>query len=188
MNKKIKVINGQIHRSPKRGAVQYTPISNQVLQNNNLSFEARGLLSYLLSLPQDWVVVKSQVKSTTKIGTVKFDRIWKELQDAGHIYSEKVRDPFGGMFLGWAHVVYEEPISVKPEFGKNRTPITPLSEDHIITKEEITKKETKIQKKQGSVEANKLDSLPSTKSLFDIISLYPHLPSEEQIKIYHEQL
>ena len=43
----------------------YTVIDNAVLQNVNLSFEARGFLCYLLSLPNDWTfTVRGIVKQT----------------------------------------------------------------------------------------------------------------------------
>ena len=32
----------------------FTIMSNHHLQNKNLSFKAKGLLSYMLSLPDDW--------------------------------------------------------------------------------------------------------------------------------------
>lgn len=144
----FKVINGQIIRSPKRGAVRYTPISNSVLQNKNLSFDARGLLSYILSLPPDWVLVKAQIVREHRhfVGQAKFHRIWSELVTNGYIVSEKVRDDKSGKFLGWCHVAFEEPSEENTECGKNRYRISPISENHHITKDDITTKETRIQK------------------------------------------
>lgn len=150
MENKFKVVNGQIIRSPKRGAVRYTPISNSVLQNENLSFEARGLLSYILSLPEDWVIVKSNIQKNHKgTGTEKFNRIWKELVSNNYIHSEKVRHPYSGVFLGWCHVAYEEPNADLSDLGKVHSRITPKSEDHHITKDTVFKKETRIQKKKS---------------------------------------
>lgn len=147
-NNQFKVINGQIIRSPKRGAVRYTPISNSVLQNSELSFEARGLLCYILSLPEDWVIVKSNIQSNhKKTGKDKFDRIWKELSDKKYIFSEKVRDPISGKFLGWCHIAYEEPNTDISDIGKVHSRITPKSDNHHITKDTVIKKETRIQKK-----------------------------------------
>lgn len=150
MENKFKVISGQIIRSPKRGAVRYTPISNSVLQNEDLSFEARGLLSYILSLPEDWIIVKGNIQKNHKgTGTEKFNRIWKELVSNNYIDSEKVRDPESGVFLGWCHVAYEEPNDSLSDIGKVPTRITPKSENHYITKDTVLKKETRIQKKQN---------------------------------------
>jgi len=155
----FKVINGKIIRSPKRGSVRYTPISNSVLQNKNLSFDARGLLSYILSLPHDWILVKAQILREHKhfVGQAKFDRIWSELVTHGYIISEKVRDDKSGKFLGWCHVAFEEPNEENTEYGKNRYRISPISENHHITKEDITTKETRIQKKDSISKSSDLD-------------------------------
>lgn len=160
MATQFKVINGQIIRSPKRGAVRYTPISNSVLQNKNLSFEARGLLSYILSLPEDWVLVKSVVqREHAGTGTFKFNKIWEELKQFGYIESEKVRDPLSGKFLGWCHMAYEEPIK-STECGKTQCRIIPKSDNHHITKETLLTKKTSIKKKdiQKSVEADNIEA------------------------------
>lgn len=34
----------------------YTTIDNGYLQNKNLSFKAKGIMTYILSLPDDWVI------------------------------------------------------------------------------------------------------------------------------------
>lgn len=154
-NKKFQVVSGQIIRSPKRGSVRYTPISNDVIQNKNLSFEARGLLIYILSLPQDWVLVKSNIQKQSSIGTCQFNRIWKELTNAGYIYSEKVRNPDTGVFIGWAHIAYEEPNDVNTELGKVRYRITPKSDNHTITKETVNTKQTRIKNKDVFIKPSK---------------------------------
>ena len=49
----------------KDHSLNYTIVDNTVLQNVNLSFEARGFLAYLLSLPDDWnFTVRGLVKMT----------------------------------------------------------------------------------------------------------------------------
>lgn len=146
MKNKFKVVSGQIIRSKKRGAVRYTPISNSLLQNTNLSFEARGLQCYIISLPEDWILVKANIQRDAKMGRAKFDRIWKELADAGYIHSEKVRHPEKGYFLGWAHVAYEEPTKINTECGNIHNRIVPLSDNHTITKETVNTKQTRIKK------------------------------------------
>lgn len=176
-NNQFKVINGQIIRSPKRGAVRYTPISNSVLQNSELSFEARGLLCYILSLPEDWVIVKSNIQSNHKeTGKNKFDRIWKELSDKKYIFSEKVRDPNSGKFLGWCHIAYEEPNNDISDIGKVQSRIVPKSDNHYITKDTVIKKETRIQKKDlnkdidtnsGNASVNPAEVIKSFQELFN---------------------
>lgn len=156
----FQVISGQIVRSPKRGAVKYTPLSNKVLQNTQLSFEARGLLSYLLSLPTNWLPVKAEIVKRHKhlIGESKFNRIWSELTEHGYIISQRVKDPDSGKFLGWCHVVFEEPSEENTEYGKNRCRITPSSENYPITKDTTNTKETTVESTQSNYELPKGNS------------------------------
>ncbi|SER53161.1 hypothetical protein SAMN05421767_1781, partial [Granulicatella balaenopterae] len=41
----------------------YESISRDFLQNNNLSLQARGLLAYMISMPEDYVFHKTQLQN-----------------------------------------------------------------------------------------------------------------------------
>ena len=158
----FKVVSGQIIRSPKRGAVNYTPISNKVLQNTDLTFGARGLLIYILSLPETWIPVKIQIQKKNKYGKTAFNTIWKELVDKNYIHSTRVKDNDSGKFLGWSHTVYEE-----PTIGKTDSQKILLSDNHTIIKDnnnKINNIEKKDIKKEGaSISTN----TPSFTELFN---------------------
>lgn len=87
----------------------YTVMSNEHLMDPALSFKAKGLLSILLSLPDDWEisVVNLAELSTDGIASVKAGM--KELGDAGYITKAKMRGD-GGTFGGWEYTVREAPI------------------------------------------------------------------------------
>lgn len=108
----MKNVKGAIYRSPKNGKARYTPIFNKVLQNTNLSLGARGLLAYMLSLPLDWSPVKSQIMKKNNYKRDKFNRLWNELEEAGYIHSQRIKNE-KGQYVGWNHQVSE-----KPEFRK----------------------------------------------------------------------
>lgn len=120
---------GQIikSRTTNRNAV----IPNSICQSKKLSLADKGLIVYLLSLPSDWVLNKSNLHTllNEKKGTV--DSSFKNLQDLGHIVSAKIIDE-KGRFKGWNHVVYDEP--VLPEVGKNRSRKKPKSETTEVGK------------------------------------------------------
>jgi hypothetical protein len=85
---------------------KFTTLSNKLAQNNALSLRARGLMLYLLSLPDDW---KVHVNHLVKIMLEGRDAILsslKELKQAGYVYH--VRFDFKG---GWTYFVFEEPTS-----------------------------------------------------------------------------
>lgn len=67
-----------------------TNIPIAMAQNENLTLEARGLLTFILSLPTNWNISKDWIRTQCpKLGRDKLDRIWKELREAGYI--EKIQ-------------------------------------------------------------------------------------------------
>lgn len=81
----------RIIRSVNSSKHNFTPLSNELLQNQNLSLEAKGLISFIISLPETWVIYKSQVQTALNMNKSKFNRVWKEAVDAGYIQMRKER-------------------------------------------------------------------------------------------------
>lgn len=101
---------GQIVRSKKTGKSRYTPISNEILQSKTLTAEQKSILVHLLSLPEDWVVYKTEIWKEMNIGRDRFNRAWTRLVELGYIYSVKVIDSESNLIKGYNHIVYEEPL------------------------------------------------------------------------------
>ncbi|MCD9526074.1 conserved phage C-terminal domain-containing protein [Photobacterium carnosum] len=100
-----------IIRSERRN--RYTTISNTVFTNNQLSFQAMGMLSYILSKPDNWSVSPAQLITVTKNTAKKTARdgvyaILKELKDTGFIGIEKLSTGDTN------YIVYDTPIAKKP--------------------------------------------------------------------------
>lgn len=117
-----------VHREEHKES--YTMIDNSILQNINLSWEARGFLGYLLSLPNDWnFTVRGLVKQTGSSKSTIL-RIMTELKDAGYIRLERKKDK-DGRFTQSSWHIYEVPFdthiiqkrnTAKTEHGENGTP------------------------------------------------------------------
>lgn len=70
----------------RRKTVQYSSLHNGLLQDKRLSYSARGLASYLLSLPEDWTIVKEQLYNhSEKDGRKVVDRCFIELLQYGYM-------------------------------------------------------------------------------------------------------
>ncbi len=84
----------------------FTIIDNAVVQNTNLSWEARGFFAYLLSLPDDWSFsIQGLVKQTgASEHTVK--RLVKELQIEGYIVLTRHTNDKGKVER-WSWDIYE---------------------------------------------------------------------------------
>lgn len=67
----------------------FTVLPNAIFKSG-LSLKAIGLLTYILHLPNDWVIIKTQLyKSLDKDGRQSIEGAWKELVDAGFIKIDK---------------------------------------------------------------------------------------------------
>lgn len=87
-------------------------IPNDTAQDSRLSFEARGLLTLMLSMPDDWAIHKEWlIKQSPKCGRDKMTRILKELIEHGYVVKKAIHQ--GGQFNGVDWLVYSEPCSVE---------------------------------------------------------------------------
>jgi len=85
---------------------EYAQIPNSTLQDKSLTFEARGLLAMLLSLPEDWEIHKSWLQGqSVKCGRDKLTRMLKELQDSGYV-RKKMNQRDDGKFSDIDWLVY----------------------------------------------------------------------------------
>lgn len=83
-------------------------IPNETAQDSQLSFEARGVLTLMLSMPDDWAIHKEWlIKQSPKCGRDKMTRILKELIDCGYVVKKAVHE--GGRLNGVDWLVYAEP-------------------------------------------------------------------------------
>ncbi len=101
-------------------ANQFTQIPNETLQDPSLSFEAKGLLALILSLPSDWEIHKTWLQEqAANCGRDKLKRLIKELTDAGYMVKKAKQDE-GGKMAGWDWFVYplKQP---QPRNGKGST-------------------------------------------------------------------
>ena len=76
--------------------------------NPGLSAKAKGILLYLLSKPDDWVVYETDICNHMLDGIKSIRSGVKELIGVGHLHRNQVRDS-KGRFLGYEHIVYENP-------------------------------------------------------------------------------
>ena len=73
----------------------YTVMSNHHLRNANLSLKAKGLLSMMLSLPEDWNYTTRGLAKICKEGVDAIGAALRELEAAGYIVRHKLRDRQG---------------------------------------------------------------------------------------------
>ena len=142
-------------------SINYTVIPNETAQDLSISFEARGLLSLMLSLPSDWEIHKSWLVNQSPIcGRDKLTRIMKELQEAGYIRKVIKQDEKGKMD-GCDWLVYPK------SSDENRTTENPSNGIPATTKE------TSLQSKNNNKDKpQKCESKVSYSKVKDIFNKY----------------
>ena len=89
-------------------ARDYTVMSNHHLRDQSLSLKAKGLLSMMLSLPEEWNYTIRGLASICKEGTDSIGSALKELERTGYIVRNRLRDS-KGKILDVEYVIYETP-------------------------------------------------------------------------------
>ena len=86
----------------------YTVMSNYHLRDKNLSLKAKGLLSLILSLPEDWNYTTRGLAAICKEGVDSIGAALRELESAGYLTRHRLRDR-SGRISDTEYVVYESP-------------------------------------------------------------------------------
>ena len=99
----------------------YTVMSNHHLRNMDLSLKSKGLLSMMLSLPEDWNYTTRGLAKICKEGTDSISSALKELERAGYIVRKRLRDS-KGKIVDVEYVIYETPRLPEPDVPDEGTP------------------------------------------------------------------
>ena len=91
----------------------YTVMSNHHLKDTSLSLKAKGLLSLMLSLPDDWNFNMRGLSSICKEGLEAIGSALKELERAGYMVRNQLRGT-NGRITDTEYIIYERPQTPEP--------------------------------------------------------------------------
>ena len=86
----------------------YTIMSNQHLRNPALSLKSKGLLSMMLSLPDEWNYTNRGLAKMCKEGVDAIGTALRELEAAGYIVRNQLRNE-KGQITDTEYIIYEQP-------------------------------------------------------------------------------
>lgn len=117
----------------------YTVISNYHLRDMNLSLKAKGLLTLMLSLPDDWDYSISGLTSICKEGESAVKSALDELKKSGYLVVTKLTAAQSGTgVFEYAYDIYERPINLPLEnLGVENLPLE--NRRQLNTKKQSTK-------------------------------------------------
>ena len=103
----------------------YTVMSNFHLKDKRLSLKAKGLLSQMLSLPDDWDYTLSGLSYINRESKDAIRSAVNELETAGYIRRRQTTDA-SGKFAANEYTIFERPIEGEPMLDKpsSENPIT----------------------------------------------------------------
>ena len=104
----------------------YTVMSNHHLKNKSLTLKAKGLLSVILSLPENWNYTTRGLASICKEGVDCISATLVELEQNGYIVRNRLRDE-KGRITDTEYVIYEKPVDAPPTNPSGGTPPSVLS-------------------------------------------------------------
>ena len=112
----------------------YTVMSNHHLRNTELSLKAKGLLSLMLSLPDNWDYTTKGLARICKDGVDSICAAVRELEEHGYVIRERVRGA-NGQLGSIEYTILEQPAEPSPE-RENPVQVKPILENPVPGKPE----------------------------------------------------
>lgn len=143
----------------------YTVMSNHHLRNKNLSLKAKGLLSQMLSLPEEW---DYSLKGLAFINKESVDAIRTavlELEEAGYVVRQQTRAA-QGTFSQTTYTIYEQPQLDLPIL---ENPIT----DNPISEEPVSENPTQINTNQANKKESNTDYINYSSNPIPSLESFP---------------
>ena len=163
-----------IRRAPRRD--RWVTIDNDTIRDERLSWKARGLLAYLLSMPDNWTARTTDLARRGPEGEHAVRAGLKELETAGYLTREKVHQD-DGTFAHFA-TVHERPICPDGSFPDVAEPDV---ENREVSSTQVRKTQERASASKGTRARNlHYDALtavfgePATKSETAFVAKHAH--------------
>ncbi len=117
----------------------YTVMANHHLRDKSLSLKAKGLLSLMLSLPEEWDYTTKGLARICKDGVDSICAGVRELEEHGYVIRQRVRNP-NGQLGAIEYTILEQPRPPEPKPGKpereNPVQVKPVLDSPVLGKPE----------------------------------------------------
>lgn len=142
----------------------YTVMSNYHLRDQNLSYRAKGLLSFMLSLPEDWDYSMKGLVAVSKENIKAIRTILNELKERGYVEINQARESNG--YYKYEYIIREIPKTeeieeVSTDAKKGNVEVGDSVEDTQISIKELNTKEEIVKDVKTNLPFVDLDELSS---------------------------
>ena len=145
----------------------FTIMSNHHLRNTELSLKAKGLLSLMLSLPEDWDYTTKGLAHICKDGVDSITTALKELERHGYLTRQRLRYD-NGQLGDIEYTIHEQPVSTE------NTGLSPKRENPRQVKPEQAKPKQAEPEQENPAQLN-TNPLKTKKSKKDKSITYPSI-------------
>ena len=148
----LHTINEKVIRIEK--TKDYTIIHNRFLREKTMSMKTKGLMAYLLSLPEDWKIYVTELQNNHADGVTSIKNALKELESFGYLQRERIRDQYGKM-IGMEYILREIPLMDNPSVENpsvEKSTLINNNKTNIPIKPNINNKEVAIFPNELNVE------------------------------------
>ena len=140
----------------------YTVMSNHHLRDKALSLKSKGLLSMMLSLPEDWNYTTRGLAKICKEGVDAIGGALRELEAAGYIIRHQLRDR-QGRISDTEYVIYEQPQPKAPDTPQPDTASPDTENPYLADPDTEKPAELNIEKsrtQKSNTQGSSTDSIP----------------------------
>lgn len=117
---------------------KFTILDNTCIQDNRLSWKAKGLHTYLMSLPEDWKICLSDLVNRSVDGRDSMNTAIKELENFGYL-KRVIERKENGCFKHFCYVVFECPENQEINDSCDDTNNQPFTENPLMDKPIVEK-------------------------------------------------
>ena len=153
-----------MNKVSRRKTSKYTTISNVFLRDKNLSLKAKGFLTVIMALPDDWDFSIKGICSILKEGKSAVYGVVQELKENRYCKTTPSRDE-KGLILGLDYMFYEEPYEEEPQQDNPHTENRDMDNmPQLNTKDDKENNRTKDLPKEEGIDL----SIPKKKADADV--------------------
>lgn len=160
-----------------KGAKNFTTVSNDYLQDRLLSWKAKGLITYIMSLPDDWEINLKDLCNRSKDGRDSTSSALNEIIENNYGFRTQERKE-GGLFTGYDYTISDIKV-IQPETGFPYTDNPNTDNPNTENPPQVNTNSRKdLKKKRLKEEESKAKKIPT---LSEVVSYFKENKQSEDL-------
>ncbi len=154
----------------------YVVMNRTALNDERLSWKAKGIIAYMLSMPDDWVFYIDELVKHSKDGRDAFRSGLKELKDCGYVERKPIKDSKTRKIIAWETIVREIPLTDSPQVESPQMEKPLMEEPQVVNPTLLSTDVNQVLNKPNTdtnqVLTNQHTDLPLDTDFAGVLSIY----------------